>query len=105
MGTRRHRHFWRSGLTSSRLRLPFVICPPCVLLALVFGATDARAFCRTRSCEFDQDADCRFDQSTGCSTVGELAHWGDGCIPFAVHRDGSERADISAATLEELVDD
>jgi hypothetical protein len=61
------------------------------------------AFCRTRTCEFDQDVSCEEDPVTLCSTVGVEAYWGVGCIPFAIQRDGSRSDDISADELRVVV--
>jgi hypothetical protein len=78
---------------------------PSLLLALsgLSIATNAQAYCRTRTCEFDRDMDCKEDAQTGCSSVGEFVKWGSGCISYAIQRDGSAREDISADELEALV--
>lgn len=72
-------------------------------LLLVGLTQDARAYCRTRTCEFQRDEPCPTDPVTGCSTVGEYVFWDNACIPFAVQRDGSIADAISADTLEQLV--
>ncbi len=75
-----------------------------VAAAGLAAAPDARAFCRTRTCEFSSE-DCQNDNQTGCSTVGEFVYWDSRCIPYAVQRDGSADEDISAAELDRLVAD
>jgi matrixin len=74
-----------------------------VLLALCV-ASNAQAFCRTRTCEFRADVDCKENAQTGCSSVGEFVKWSGRCISYAVQRDGSIRENISADQLESLVD-
>lgn len=76
-----------------------------LLLASLFVAPSAEAFCRTRTCEFRPDVSCEVDLDTGCSTVGAFVYWGTSCIPFAVQRDGSEDEDITASELAQLVND
>jgi hypothetical protein len=69
-------------------------------------ASDANAFCRTRTCEFQRNVvDCEYDDATGCSTVGEFVFWNSNCISYAVQRDGSSEEDISADELDALVAD
>jgi matrixin len=74
------------------------------VLALVGVAREARAYCRTRTCEFPQKrVPCEFDEATGCSTVGEFVFWKDHCVSFAVDRAGSVADDIAADDVEQLV--
>jgi len=70
---------------------------------VLLGAAPSFAFCRTRTCEFDQSISCQDDPVTLCSTVGVEAYWGSGCIPFAIQRDGSRTDDISADELRVVV--
>jgi hypothetical protein len=78
-----------------------------MLLAVFLAAGDALAYCRTRTCEFRREgaAPCTYDPVTWCSLDGEYVYWPQGCIPFAVQRAGSVSDDISAATLEAIVED
>jgi hypothetical protein len=64
----------------------------------------AWGFCRTRTCEFDADAPCPTD-SRGCSTEGSFVYWADHCRTYAVQRDGSEKEDILASRVEEVVEE
>jgi hypothetical protein len=74
------------------------------VLALVGVARDARAYCRTRTCEFPRKGvSCEYDELTGCSTVGEFLFWKDRCLSFAVDRAGSVAAGIAAGDVEQLV--
>jgi hypothetical protein len=75
------------------------------VLALLAGADDAQAYCRTRTCEFEkgEDAYCPIDPATGCSTEGAFVFWDTACIPFAVQRDGSAARGIAAEDLEPLI--
>jgi hypothetical protein len=70
---------------------------------VLLGAAPSFAFCRTRTCEFDQNISCEEDPVTRCSTVGVEAYWGVGCIPFAIQRDGSRIDGISADELRVVV--
>jgi len=64
----------------------------------------ARAYCRTRTCEFRADQPCPVDPTTGCSTVGAFVYWKTGCISYAVQRDGSPAEGITAAQVGTLLD-
>lgn len=64
---------------------------------------EAQAYCRTRTCEFDQNDPCPSDTVTGCSTEGAFVFWSTACIPFAVQRDGSLARDIAAEDVEPLI--
>jgi MYXO-CTERM domain-containing protein len=67
------------------------------------ATTDARAFCRTRTCEFRDPRTCAFDATTRCSTVGEEVFWSDACISYAIQRDGSDELGITAEQLAPFV--
>jgi hypothetical protein len=74
------------------------------LFGFVGVASDAHAYCRTRTCEFpDKGVSCEYDRATGCSTAGEFLFWRDTCLSFAVDRAGSVTDDIAAADVEQLV--
>jgi MYXO-CTERM domain-containing protein len=74
------------------------------VLALVGVAREARAYCRSRTCEFPQKGvPCEYDEATGCSTVGEFVFWRDRCLSFAVDRKGSVAQGIAAEDVEQLV--
>jgi MYXO-CTERM domain-containing protein len=74
------------------------------VLALVSVTREARAYCRSRTCEFpEKGVSCEYDEATGCSTVGELLFWKDNCLSFAVDRAGSAADDIAAEDVEQLV--
>jgi hypothetical protein len=87
---------------SPRLRVALTLSLAAAGLAF---AGDARAFCRTRTCEFRSDQDCENNQQSGCSTVGEFVYWDSRCIQYAVQRDGSADEDISADELDALMSD
>ncbi|MET0409988.1 MAG: matrixin family metalloprotease [Polyangiaceae bacterium] len=70
---------------------------------VLLAAAPSFAFCRTRTCEFDQEVSCEENPVTRCSTVGVEAYWGVGCIPFAIQRDGSRIDGISADELRVVV--
>lgn len=92
--------FWRLR-RPSRLR----VLPLLGAAWLLAAPDEAHAYCRTRTCEFDndQDAYCPIDPATGCSTEGAFVFWNTGCIPFAVQRDGSPADGIAAEDVEPLV--
>jgi hypothetical protein len=73
--------------------------------ALLSAPASALAFCRTHTCEFDGTEVCDVDARTGCSVGGGLAHWPSGCISYAVQLDGSPDANISADTLQGVLED
>jgi hypothetical protein len=75
-----------------------------VPLVVIVAAGEARAYCRTRTCEFRRDTVCNRDEKY-CALDGAYVFWPEGCIPFAVQRDGSLSDGISAATLEAIVED
>lgn len=61
-------------------------------LGVIFGATNAAAFCRTTTC--DPATECDYD-SRGCATVGLPLEWRTGCVSFSVQKDGSPKRNIS----------
>lgn len=86
-----------------RMMKPTLVAGSLACLVL-FAAAPSFAFCRTRTCEFDQNVSCEEDPVTLCSTVGVEAYWGIGCIPFAIQRDGSPIDGISADELRAVVE-
>lgn len=72
---------------------------PSLAAAGALHTADAWGFCQTTTC--DPATECDYD-SDGCATVGTPLSWGSACISFSVQRDGSEKRDISFATLHEI---
>jgi MYXO-CTERM domain-containing protein len=72
---------------------------------LLLAASEASAYCRTRTCQLRLNADCPQDEVTGCHTEGEEIYWPDTCMTYAIQRDGSRREAISARELETIVGD
>lgn len=86
-------------------RPPLRIVQAALVAAAVAGAAPhASAYCRTRTCEFDQGESCAQDPVTGCSTLGVAASWSDACATFVVQRDGSVEQGIPAQTLVDLME-
>lgn len=64
-----------------------------LLLSFLLAAPrPAQAYCRTRTC----DADNTCEIADGCSIGGKKARWPNGCLTFAIQRDGSALQGISA---------
>lgn len=72
------------------------------LLALLgsWPAT-AEAYCRTRTCDVDEN--CEIDKD-GCS-LGTKTWWPSGCLTFAIQRDGSPLQNISAKAALEVAEE
>lgn len=98
----------RPSSRTSRLA-PFAVLSRFRVLPLLAAAWllavphEAQAYCRTRTCEFDQETPCPIDDATGCSTEGPFVFWDTACIPFAVQRDGSPAGGIAAEDVEPLI--
>jgi len=61
----------------------------------------AEAYCRTRTCDVDET--CETDKD-GCS-LGTKIWWPNGCLTFAVQRDGSKMQDISPKDALQVAED
>ena len=59
----------------------------------------AHGYCRTKTC--DADNSCEKDDR-GCSLGGKPARWRNGCLTFAVQRDGSAVQGIAADEMLEV---
>ena len=70
----------------------------------IFGAADARAYCRTRTCQLNAKAVCTRDAATGCYSEGVAVYWPSDCLSYAIQRDGSLAQGISAEQVAALVD-
>jgi len=82
--------------------------PAVLSLGLALGglalSSEAQAFCRTRTCEFDKKHPCPLDPLTGCSTLGVFVSWGKSCLSYAVQRDGSAKLGIRAEQISSLLE-
>jgi hypothetical protein len=79
------------------------LIPFALWLTALLVPSEAHAFCRTRTCEFDKDGPCPVDPVTGCSTLGAFVYWGSSCLSYAVQRDGSAKRGISAEQISSLL--
>jgi hypothetical protein len=71
-----------------------------LLPSLVAG--DARAFCRTTTCDPLEEVDgCA--EVLGCSTRGETLFWPDACVSYAVHLLGSPLRNVSAYETDQVM--
>lgn len=69
--------------------------------SLLLGATDAAAYCQTRTCDpLEEDCEIR----NGCVVSGLPLVWGSSCLSFSVQRDGSKKHGISATALAGVVE-
>jgi hypothetical protein len=73
-------------------------------------APPAAGFCRTSACELGEEERvneggkaCTRDAHE-CVTEGNRLHWGSPCLTYAVQRDGSPAAGISAEEFQALVE-
>jgi matrixin len=65
-------------------------------------ARDARAFCRTTTCDPTEERDgCA--QVLGCSTRGQTLFWPDACVTYAVHLLGSPLRKVSAFETDQAM--
>jgi len=73
------------------------------LLVLFLGSwpATAAAYCRTRTCDVDNDCEIGDD---GCS-MGIKTRWSSGCITFSIQRDGSALEGISADATRKVAED
>jgi hypothetical protein len=78
-----------------------------IAAAVLANAAESAAYCRTRTCEFDDEPAirCKYDPVTRCSTVGEEVFWGETCLPYAIQEDGSRAEGITAEQLRRTVAD
>lgn len=73
-----------------------------------FGVSGARAYCRTTTCDLsascadEPDKCCRFD-SNGCDRNGIPLAWPGDCVSYSVQQDGSETREITAVSLEKIL--
>jgi hypothetical protein len=68
----------------------------CAVAALSFSAADARAYCRTTTCDPREDANGCARDANSCETRGQSLFWPDACVTYAVQRNGSPLRGISA---------
>lgn len=84
----------------SRLRL--------LLVVLATGGSfspQARAFCRTTTCDpADASQRCTRDSTTRCVTSGKPLYWASGCLTISVQGDGAPRAGIDYAAAKTSVE-
>jgi len=73
-----------------------------LLLLLGSWPAAAQAFCRTRTCDVDEQCETGKD---GCSVGGKEAYWPNGCLTFSIQRDGSKLQDISAPDVAKVAED
>lgn len=73
-----------------------------LLLLLGSWPATAQAYCRTRTCDVDESCDKGND---GCSVGGKKAYWPNGCLTFAMQRDGSALQDISSRDAGKVAED
>lgn len=78
--------------------------------AVYFYSTTAAAFCQTTVCDdrlsCKQDAKlCCVRDASGCDTNAEPISWPTSCVSYNVHEDGSNKRDISAKQLADVLDD
>jgi len=66
-----------------------------LLVLLGSWPATAEAYCRTRTCDVDNS--CEIDDD-GCS-IGTKIKWPNGCLTFAVQRDGSPAENIKASDV------
>jgi hypothetical protein len=71
---------------------------------VLFGAADASAYCRTRTCQLNAKAACTRDEATGCYSEGVAVYWSGDCLSYAIQRDGSLAQGISAEQVARLVE-
>jgi hypothetical protein len=68
------------------------------------GTGEARAFCRTRTCDASDAAqECDLDANE-CVTTGRELYWSSSCVTFAVQRDGSPAQGIDADTVASVAE-
>lgn len=72
-------------------------------IGLATFASQANAYCRTTTCDPDQEA-CPDDLRTGCPTTGLPLFWPDTCVTFGVHRAGSSLRAISFAEAQDAAE-
>jgi hypothetical protein len=81
-----------------------------VALGVFLSTSSALAFCRTTvcdervSCAEDPDLCCLRDVE-GCDTNTRAISWPTSCVSYNVHEDGSEKRDISAKQLANILDE
>jgi len=72
-----------------------------VLIAALFGAGRASAFCQATTCD-PRKTDCK-PNSAGCFTVGFPLWWASNCVTVDVQADGSASQNIDYETAEASV--
>ncbi|MFO7177290.1 MAG: matrixin family metalloprotease [Pseudomonadota bacterium] len=65
-----------------------------VAATLMLGASEARAYCRTTTCDPER-RECTRD-AKGCAVAGTPLYWASECVSFVVHQAGSARHGIDA---------
>jgi MYXO-CTERM domain-containing protein len=73
----------------------------CIALSL-FGSAQARAFCRSNTCDPARGEVCTVDKD-GCRKGGELLYWNSAPIPFLVQTNGSVRNQIDGTSFEHVI--
>lgn len=68
------------------------------LSALLLGAGNAAAYCRTNSCDTSRGEMCSFEG--GCLVGGLDLAWVSSCVTFAVQKDGSTKNNIHPEDFE-----
>ena len=76
---------------------------PLLLVGLLvcLGARSAQAYCRTTTCDPEQQ-DCGSDEN-GCALRGESLFWPDACVTYAVQVNGSSLRGISAFDTDQAM--
>lgn len=80
-----------------------VVAAALVLAGVVTGGADARAFCRSRTCDpTDPKQHCELVDN--CVVSGHVLYWRASCTIFDVQADGSPRRGIDADTVADAVE-
>jgi hypothetical protein len=76
---------------------------PLLLVGLLvcLGARSAQAYCRTTTCDPEQE-DCGIDED-GCATRGPSLFWPDACVTYAVQLNGSSLRGVSAYDTDQAM--
>ena len=67
-------------------------------IAIFFATSEARAFCRTHTCEGEGGEDCVLNN--GCPVGGPLAFWPSACLTYTIQSAGSPKLGLSAEQVE-----
>jgi len=85
-----------------RIRLFQSAAASLLSLAVVLHSGSAPAYCLTTTCDTLSEG-CMADEN-GCSESGIPLQWSSLCLYYGIQKDGSERASISASTVEPLME-